>query len=428
MKGKVACCGHTPVRKGPLPTTYPGGVMIGEEEKRAVIEVMESQALFRYYGPWGPSLNKVDAFEEEFAKYIGTDYALGVTSGTGALLTALVGAKVGPGDEVIVPAYTWIADPAAVVVSRAIPVIAEVDKSLTLNPEDFEAKITERTKAVIVVHMRGVGSKMNEIMEVARANGITVIEDVSQSCGASYKGKKLGSIGDIGVFSFQMKKVITAGEGGALTTNDKSIYGRCVTYHDPIAQLRKILPMFGVPSFVGINFRMSELAGAVALEQLRKLDKILNLQQRNKMQIKKGMADIEGIELREIPDPEGDAAICIIFFLPTPEQARAFVKGLRAENIDGLGYGTHNVYTPEVDDWHVYSYWKDILQKNTVTAEGCPFTCPYYKGKIEYTTDLCPKTLAILGRAVHMDVSPLLTEEDIDQIIEGVHKVAKEVL
>jgi dTDP-4-amino-4,6-dideoxygalactose transaminase len=185
-----------PLRDKPLPPTFPGAMMIDEKEKRAVVDVLDSKALFRYYGPEG-SLNKTKRFEEDFAQYMGTDYALAVSSGTPALCIALTAAGIGPGDEVIVPGYTWIASALSVVASRAVPIIAEIDKSLNLDPKDFEAKITERTKAVMPVHMRGVSCRMDEIMDIAKNYGLKVIEDNAQSCGGEYKGKKLGSIGEI---------------------------------------------------------------------------------------------------------------------------------------------------------------------------------------------------------------------------------------
>jgi len=403
--------------------------MIGEEEKKAAMEVLDSKALFRYYGPEG-CLNKTKKFEEDLATYMGTKHALAVSSGTAALLAAITGAGIGPGNEVIVPGYTWIVSALSVVACRAIPVVADVDKSLTLDPKDFEAKITERTKAVMPVHMRGIGCRMDKIMKISKDHGLVVIEDNAQSCGGEYKAKKLGSIGDIGMFSFQLNKIMTAGEGGALVTNDKDLFERCVMVHD-VASLRegpKVWWEFETEPIMGLNFRMNEISSAILIEQLHKLDKVLDRMQRNKEKIKKGISDIDGIEFREVPDPKGDTGICLMFFLPTAAKAQQIARALRAENIDGPGYGTHVAYVPGKPDWHVYTYWYPLLQKRTLTKEGCPFTCPYYKGKIEYGDDMCQNTLDLLSKTVHMDVSPLLTQEDVDSIIEGIHKVAQEVL
>jgi dTDP-4-amino-4,6-dideoxygalactose transaminase len=419
----------SPLRGKPLPPMFPGAMVIGEEEKKAVLEVLDSKALFRYYGPQG-SLNKTKRFEDEFAAYMGTKYALANSSGTAALCIALTAAGVGPGDEVIVPAYTWIASALSVVACRAIPIIAEVDNSLTLDPEDFEAKITERTKAVMPVHMRGIGCRMDEVMGTAKNHDLAVVEDNAQACGGEYKGKKLGAIGDIGIFSFQLNKIITAGEGGALITDRKRIFERCIMIHD-IASLRegpKVWGKFETEPIMGLNYRMNEVSSAILIEQLHKLNGLLTAMRKNKEKIKRGISDIKGIEFREVPDPKGDTGICIIFLLQTARKALRFAEALRAENIDGPGYGTHVVYVPEKPDWHVYKYWNPLLKKHTFTEEGCPYTCSHYLGKIEYSEDMCPKTLDLLSRAVHLDVSPLLTEDDVESIIEGIHMVARRIL
>ena len=203
---KLALHGGKPVRKEPLPPMFPGGMAIGKEEKKAVLKVIESHALFRYGMPYHDS--KVYQFEKEFAKHLGATHGLAVNSGTSALITSLVGAGIGPGDEVIVPAFTFIASVGAIVAARAIPILAEVDKSLNIDPYDFEKKITNRTKAVMPVHMRGISARMDEIMRIAKRNNLKVIEDCAQSCGASYKTKRVGTIGDIGAFSLQYNKII----------------------------------------------------------------------------------------------------------------------------------------------------------------------------------------------------------------------------
>lgn len=416
-------------RNKPLPPTFPGLMMIDDKEKTAVMKVLNSKALCRYGEPMG-SLHKCNKFEEEFASYMGVDYALGISSGTAALSTALTGAGIGPGDEVLIPAYTWVASAFSVIESRAIPILAEVDKSLTLSPRDFEAKITHRTKAVMPVHMRGVGCEMDKIMKIARKHGLLTIEDTAQSCGGTYHGKKLGSIGDLGVFSFQQFKIITSGEGGAVITNNKEFFDRCVMFHDAAALAHPSLVKwrFEFEPMMGLNYRMHEIEAAILIEQLHKLDNILSMARKNKEQIRRGISDIEGIELRKIPDPKGDTGICLMFFLPTPEKAQKFVKILRAKKINGPGYGTHVPYAPDKPDWHVYAHWSNLLQKRTFTKEGCPFTCKFHKGKVVYDEKMCPNTLDLLSRAVHIDVSPLLIEEDINSIIEGIHEVAQEMI
>lgn len=337
---KLAIEGGKPVKTTPNPPMFPGGLEIGEEEKKAVCEVIDHKYLFRYYGPEEfPS--RVKLLEQEFAKKIRVKYALAVNSCTSALISSLVAVGVGPGDEVIIPGYTFFATCAAVIAAKAIPVICEVDDSLTLDPDDFEQKITPRTKAVIPVHMRGASCNMDRIMDIAKKHNIKVVEDVAQACGGSYKGKMLGSFGDCNAFSFQYHKIITAGEGGMVTTNDQFLYDRAQEYHDTAACWRPGGPEKRFSSarykgelFPGVNFRMSELTGAVLRVQLKRLDGLIERMRKNKRRIKEAISDIKGIEFRRLNDPEGDTAICLVFFLPTADLAKKFAEALRAEGVE----------------------------------------------------------------------------------------------
>jgi len=401
MNKKLALYGGKPVREKPLPPMYPGALFIDENEIKAVVEVLRNKSPFRYYGP--NILHKVDEFEKEFAKYVGTKYALGVTSGTASLYVALRALNIGKGDEVIVPAYSWISVPAMVVAIGATPVIAKIDESLSLDPDDVERKITNKTKAIIAVHMRGAPCDMSKIMDIAREYDVRVIEDVAQSCGGTYREKKLGSIGDIGAFSFQLNKIITAGEGGAIVTNSEEYYRTAVAVHDVAAYYRA--PNY-IPPTIGFNFRMNEITAAILLEQLKKIDEIIRRMRRNKEKIKKGISDISGIEFRKINDPKGDTGVCVVFFLPTREKAYEFAKALTAENIRAFV-----IYRENTLDGHICKYWLPIL-----------------KAKMRVDKETMDETLNLLSRAVYIDVNPLLTEEDVDSIIEGIHKVASVIL
>ena len=427
---KLAIEGGKPVKTTPNPPMFPGGIEIGEEEKKAVLEVLDHRYLFRYYGPEEfPS--RVRLLEEEFAKKMGIKYALAVNSCTSALISSLVAVGVGPGDEVIIPGYTFFATCAAVIAAKAIPVICEVDDSLTLDPDDFERKITPRTKAVIPVHMRGVPCNMDRIMDIARKHNIKVVEDTAQACGGSFKGKYLGTFGDCNAFSFQYHKIITAGEGGMVTTNDQLLYDRAQEYHDTAACWRPGGPEKRFSSaryrgelFPGVNFRMPELIGAVARVQLKRLDGLIEKMRKNKARIKEAISNIKGIEFRRLNDPEGDTAICLVFFLPTADLAEKFARALKAEGVEA-----NSIYNKGVPDWHIYAHWEMILNKWTATPEGCPYTCPYYKGpEPRYTPDMCPRTLDLLGRSIHIDIPPQLSEEDCNLIAEAINKVARAYL
>ncbi len=426
MSKRLAIDGGKPAKTTSNIPMFPGGLEIGEEEKKAVCEVIDHKYLFRYYGPEEfPS--RVKLLEEEFSKKMGIKYALAVNSCTSALISSLVAVGVGPGDEVIVPGYTFFASCAAIPAAKAIPVLVEIDDSFTLDPDDFEKKITPRTKAVIPVHMRGVPCQMDKIMEIAKKHSIKVIEDTAQSCGGTFKGKRLGTFGDCNAFSFQYHKIITTGEGGMVATDDELLYDRAQMYHDTAACWRPGGPEKRFTSvrykgelFPGVNFRMAELIGAVARVQLRRLDSLIEKMRKNKKRIKDAISDIKEIKFRRLNDPEGDTAIALFFSLPTVELTKKFAKALKAE-----GISANSVYDKGVPDWHIYSYWEMIINKWTATPKGCPYTCPYYKGpEIKYSDDMLAKTSELLSKSIQIDIPPQLTEEDCDMIAEGVHKIA----
>jgi 8-amino-3,8-dideoxy-alpha-D-manno-octulosonate transaminase len=413
---KLAIDGGKPTKQRPDPPMYPGGMMIDEAEEQAVLEVLRAKRLFRYYGP-NPGPSKVAQLEEEFAAYMGTAHALAVTSGTGALICGLQGLGIGPGDEVIVPAYTWIASASAVLALGAVPIVAEVDETLTMDPKDAESKITPYTKALLPVHMRGLPSQMDEIMAVARRHNLKVLEDTAQADGGSYHGRHLGSIGDVGTFSLQFNKMITAGEGGMVITNDDNVWNRAVMFHDVVGGQRNNLPHEQV--LWGINFRMPELLGAVMLAQLRRLDSLVGGLRERKRMLTYGVTDVakrKGIQLAPVTDPAGDASVAFIFYADSPDSAKRIANALRAENI-----GAGVMYHPDRSDYHIYAHWEPIMEQRAWSSGGDPWKWAHRK--IEYSKDMCPRSLSLLGRAVHLDVNPLYTNEDVEEMVEGLNRV-----
>jgi dTDP-4-amino-4,6-dideoxygalactose transaminase len=393
---------------------------IDEEEEQAVLEVIRSKRLFRYYGP-NPGPSKVEEFEKAFARFMGAKYAVAVTSGTAALICGLVGLGVGPGDEVIVPAYTWIASASAVVAVGAVPVMAEVDESLTLDPADLEKKITPYTKAVIPVHMRGAPCRMDLIMDVARRHNLKVLEDAAQANGGSYHGKRLGTFGDAGAFSLQFNKIITSGEGGVIITDQEEVWKRVVMVHDVIGGERNHFPETEI--LPGVNFRMPELLGAVALVQLKRLDTLLEIMRHNKQILKESMADIarrKGVTFRTLHDPAGDTAIALVFFTPDAASAQRVGAALEAEGGDAW-----ILYSPEQVDYHVYPHWSPIMHQRTWTPLGGPWR--NHPRPITYTKDMCPRTLDLLSRAVHLDVSPELTSLNLEELADALNKALEAV-
>ena len=424
---KLAIEGGIPAKITPNLTMAPGAMEAGEEEKKAVCEVIEKRWFSRYYGP-DDFPSRVKLLEEEFARKMGARYALGVNSCTSALLCSLTAVGVGPGDEVIVPAYTFFASCSVILSAKAIPVIAEIDDSLTLDPDDFERKITPRTKAVIPVHMRGAPCDMERIMRIAKKNNLRIIEDVAQACGGSYRGKRLGTFGDCNAFSFQFRKTLSVGEGGMVTSDDEKFYDRAQMCHDTALCWRpggvrgRFIPSrYEGELFPGYNFRMSELVGAALRVQLHRMDDLIERMRQRKEKIKEGISGIKGISFRRLNDPAGDTAIALFFHLPDEAITAKFTKALVAE-----GVAASSVYDKGIPDWHIASNWEMVLKKWTPTSEGCPYTCPYFKGpKIEYSAkDICPQTLRLLSKAVQIDIPPQMTMDDCEMIAEGVHKVA----
>ncbi len=403
---------------------YPGGLEIGEEEKKQVLEVLDAKYLFRYYGPEGVQ-SKVRILENAFKKKMGAKHALATSSCTGALISSLVACGIGPGDEVIVTGYTFFASCAAIVAAKGIPVIAEVDKTLTMDPEDVERKITPATKAIVCVHMRGVPCNMDKIMDIARRHHLRVIEDCAQAIGAAYKGRQVGTFGDCGCFSFQYHKTITAGEGGMIITNDDILYDRCCSYHDTAACWRPDRfagQRFEGELFCGSNYRMSELVGAVMVAQLGKLDRLNAAMRSHQRRIIEKIKNTKGIEVRPCNDPEGDTGICLMFYLDSSEKVGPFVKALQAEGVNAAG-----VFNSGIPDWHIYAHWKHVIQKKTASKVRCPWDCPFHSDapEVEYSENQNPKTIGYLGRVVHLDIPPQMTDEDCDMIAKAINKVAE---
>jgi dTDP-4-amino-4,6-dideoxygalactose transaminase len=396
---------------------------IGEEEKEYVLDVLERKALFR----WADAQSSyVLRFEREFARKVGTKHALAVCSGTSALVTGLTALGIGPGDEVIIPGYTFIASASAVLLAGAVPVIAEIDDTLTIDPADVERKITPQTKAIMPVHMRGIPSQMDEIMVIAERHKLLVIEDAAQADGGSYKGRRLGSIGDVGCLSMQVSKVITTGEGGIVVTNNDAAYARAALYHDSASMFWRRLSedlsesIGDVHPFPGNGFRMSELSGAVGCAQLKKLDKMIRSMRQRKQEILAEIDGAPGLRPMRVPDPEGDCALSLNFLFDNAEESRRFAKALSAE---GVRVGTiHNEGFP---DRHIYRYWDYVLNKLPVTPTNDPWRHPAYTGKVEYSPDMCPNTISVLTRTVSVSLNQRMTARHSKMIARAILKVAE---
>jgi dTDP-4-amino-4,6-dideoxygalactose transaminase len=383
---------------------FPGGMEVGQEELEALRRVIESKNLFRYYGV-GEGPDEVLSFEREFAEHMGSKHALCVNAGSSALICALIGAGVGEGDEVIVPAYTWNATPNAVLASRALPVLAEVDESLTLDPADVERRITPRTRAILPVHMRGAPAAMDELAALAKKHDLALIEDVCQAAGATYRGRRLGTFGDAGAFSLQFNKIITTGEGGVLITDRDDLLDLALDVHDCANSVRRGV---GLPKFAGYNFRASELTGAMARVQLSRLDGLLQRMRANHARLSAEINGLPELTLRRANCDDGDAGIALIAFADSAARAAEAAAALNAEGVLAM-----RIYDPDTPDLHIYPFWAPVLA--AIEADGRP-------------APDCPRTLELVERSIHIDVSPLCEEQDLDEIAFAFEKVAKQVL
>jgi len=399
----------------------PGNEVIGKEEMKEVMDVMETGVLMRYgFDERRKGVFKVRQFEEEFARYCGAGYALAVSSGSTALKVALNAMDVGPGDEVIVPSFTFVATYEAILEVGAIPVMADIDESMGLDPEMIEERITPRTKAVIPVHMCGAPARIEEIVKVAKKHNLLVLEDNAQSCGGSYKGKKLGTFGDMGTFSFDYVKTMTTGEGGMVITDNKELADRAEWYHDHGHDHN---PNVGRGdegrSILGFNYRMSELQGALGLAQLKKLNYIIGEQRKNKATIKEELAKIEGVGFRPIPDPAGDTATFLGFNFPDEKAAKKFQQVLKGEGTDTFLF--------KENTWHYVPRWEHFLAQSTANSKKYPFTNPMYKGKTDYSVKHIPYSEDMLGRTLFLIIPVKMTREAFEKIAGGIRK-AEEVL
>jgi len=358
----------------------PGSYLISEDEKEYVNRVIDSKYLFRY-GDYEDSkfTKSVYTLEQKFSNYIGVDYCVATVSGTMALVNALKTLGIGDGDEVLVPGYTYVASFSAVISVGAIPVLTEINESLTIDIHDIENKITKKTKCIMPVHMIGNPCDMDSILEIAQNNNLFVIEDCCQAAGAIYKGKKVGSFGDFAAFSLNFYKTITAGDGGLLVTNNKENYERAFAFHDQGHKPNRASSAIGDRNIIGLNLRMNELTGAVALAQLNKIEFIVDTLRTKKSILKNNLNfDKSLANYRILNDADGECGsiMTIVFFEKT--KAKEFAKKL-------------NTMTVSKSGWHVYSNMEHI---NNFLKE------------VDYPNSIgaLPVTDDILDRAVNVSI------------------------
>ncbi len=381
---------------------------IGKEEIDAVARAINSKDFFKING----SGQEVLGFESEWKEYSGSKYCLLMSSGFGAIVSALIGLGIGPGDEVIVPAYTYIATALAVTQVGAIPVIADVDETLTIDVGDVEKKISENTKAIIPVHIQGFPCNMDAICALAEKQGIAVVEDACQSIGGRYNDKLLGTIGEAGAYSYNYFKVITSGEGGCLVTNNRQIFERALIYHDSsaVAFFGSQLDGITEPLFGGTEFRISDITGAILREQLKKLPSIINDLHKNKFALIENLSDKTLVAPSH--DSQGDCATTLALRFDSAEDARAFANKCKEKDF--------GIVIPIDTGKHIYTNWTQIMEKRGAIH---PLMDPYKMEankdlQMDYSMDMCPKALDYLARTAYISIDPDWTEEEISKIAE----------
>lgn len=395
----------------------PGTDLFGSEEKKHVNDVLDTGCLFRYnhehirQGMW-----KARELEAEVCKHTGAQYAHAVSSGSTAVSSMLAAAGIGFGDEVIVPPFTYIAPIESVLLAGGLPVFAEVDETLCLSAEGIEKAITPNTKAVLLVHMCGAAADMEGIMAVCKKHKLKLVEDAGQAMGAFYKGTSVGLFGVAGSFSMDFFKITTAGEGGVCITNDQMVYDHMAQFsdhgHDHIGDNRGMEQH----PILGINYRIGELNAAVGLAQMQKIDTILEIKKRNKARLRTLLQDIDGISFRHMPDPEGDSATFLNFFLPTQEVTEKAATALGQAGL-GVAYWYTNMY-------HFINQWDHLKElrspfKMAIHHLGAPQ---------DYHNLELPKTQNVIGRLISVGISAKWTEAEIDDMGSRMAEVIKGVL
>lgn len=392
-----------------LPTVRDiSGRDVGQEELELVTEVVKSGNMGYLYG------TKVKQFQREFAEKYGVSTAVAVSSGTAALHTAMAFLDIGPGDEVLVPAVTDMGTILGVLLQNAVPVFLDVDlRTQNIDPEDIESKITERTKAIIVVHLYGYPCDMDRIMEIARKHKLYVVEDCAQAHLTEYKGKLVGTIGDVGCFSFQQSKQMTTGDGGMVITNQEEICGRklqhCCDKAWPREKYRDHL-------FLAPNYHMTELQAAVGIAQFRKLPQFIENRRKTAMMFSDMVKDIDGVF---VPG-DGEYGKHTYYEYPLPYDPEKFDASIEeiAEALTAEGVKTAPSYLP----FPIYMY-DVVYKKSTYNTTRCPYSCPMRPQEIEYSEKMCPIAVKACKSMLYIPWNEKITEENVKDMSKAVHKV-----
>ncbi len=407
---RLAIDGGVPVRATGLPLEPE----ITEEEIHAVIEVMKNKQLSQLAGSY------VEDFEVEFARYVGAKYAIAVNSGTSAISLALAAAQIGTADEVILPPYTFVASANGILQQNAIPIFSDVDaETFNMDPNKLEARISDKTRAVMPVHMLGQPCDMDPILEIARKHDLVVVEDAAQAAGAEYKGKKVGSIGDVGCFSFYLNKNMTTAEGGIIVTSDDEIAQRAASIRNHCRPEFSNIP--NVPAYnifwgIGWNLRMSSLQAVIGRAQLKRLDESNQRRARNAQHIRSHVEAFDWLRPQTVTKDVKHVYWMQGFRIDEDSKVRRdeFASAVTAEGVKAEGYAPIPVHLQEV-------FAKQVGYGRT----HCPFDCPVYGKKIEYKAGDCPEAEKLCKQDVVIPCYHSLRGSDLNDVTTALTKVAK---
>ena len=396
----------------------PGMEVFGAEERKEVMDVLETGALFRYgsenirKGRW-----KTREFEEAICGFTGAKHAHAVSSGSTAVAAMMAAAGIGYGDEVIVPPFTFVAPIEGVFLAGALPVFAEIDETLCLSPEGVEAAITPNTKAVLLIHMCGAPANLDGIVAVCKKHNLLLMEDCGQALGAFYKGKSVGLFGKAGSFSFDYFKIATCGEGGATITNDEEIYHKMEQVadhgHTHLGDNRGMEEHH----IMGFNYRMGELNAAVGLAQMRKLPQVIKNNKKHKAYLKERLSSIQEISFRILGDEDGDSATFLNFFLPEKKLTENVFGQFNKDGVGGAAYWYKNMY-------HFINQWDHIKSmkfpaKLAIHELGAPQ---------DYEKLELPKSQDVIGRMVSVGIQSSWGQTQLEQYADAIVGSIKKVI
>jgi 8-amino-3,8-dideoxy-alpha-D-manno-octulosonate transaminase len=407
-----------PENKALIPYEWPGSYFLGEEELAAAACVLKARSPFRFYGH--DLQGYADRLEHAYCERLGRKYALAVNSGTAALSLAMSALGLGPGDEVLLPGYLWVSCIAAIIRAGAIPRLVDVDDTFCMDPADLERKIGPHSRAVLLVHMSGAPGAVDKIAAICHAHKLPLIEDCAQANGASFRGKPVGTFGDLAIFSFQLNKNITAGEGGLVVGDNEALYRRAWACHDlgyPRTSEGRLDPTDPSLQLWGQGSRYPELLAAVVYTQLKKLDTITGAMRKAKYALRSKLEGLPGLAFRRILDPDGDTGPFLLMIWKDRETCLRVVEKTRAAGVQTGNFGMNNV---PMTDWGLHIYYNNLslVEKRSLSAAGRPWTDPLnsFAANYEYKKGTLPGLDDLIARSSLLSIPPTLSPEAIDTI------------